>query len=84
MIRIGPLLWLALVALASIGTFQLKYRVQAQDGDVRRDHACEECCDHRDPEDTPRDPALAPNRARSRTRRNSNSFLGSGGGPGGH
>ena len=26
MIRIGPLLWLALVALASIGTFQLKYR----------------------------------------------------------
>jgi cell division protein FtsL len=31
MIRLGPLLWLALIALASIGTFQLKYRVQAQE-----------------------------------------------------
>ncbi len=31
MIRLGPMLWLALIALASIGTFQLKYRVQAQE-----------------------------------------------------
>ena len=36
MIRIGPLLWLALVALASIGTFQLKYRVQAQEQELTR------------------------------------------------
>lgn len=36
MIRIGPLLWLALVALASVGTFQLKYRVQAQEQELTR------------------------------------------------
>jgi cell division protein FtsL len=36
MIRIGPLLWLVLVALASIGTFQLKYRVQAQEQELTR------------------------------------------------
>jgi hypothetical protein len=35
-IRIGPLLWLALVALASVGTFQLKYRVQAQEQELTR------------------------------------------------
>ena len=34
MIRIGPVLWLALVAFASIGTFQLKYRVQAQEQEL--------------------------------------------------
>ena len=36
MIRIGPLLWMALVALASVGTFQLKYRVQAQEQELTR------------------------------------------------
>jgi cell division protein FtsL len=36
MIRIGPLLWLALVALASVGTFELKYRVQAQEQELTR------------------------------------------------
>ena len=36
MIRIGPLLWLALVAFASVGTFQLKYRVQAQEQELTR------------------------------------------------
>jgi cell division protein FtsL len=36
MIRIGPLLWLGLIALASIGTFQLKYRVQAQEQELTR------------------------------------------------
>lgn len=36
MIRIGPLLWLGLVALASVGTFQLKYRVQVQEQELTR------------------------------------------------
>lgn len=36
MIRLGSILWLALIALASIGTFQLKYRVQAQEQDLTR------------------------------------------------
>ena len=36
MIRLGPFLWLALIALASIGTFQLKYRVQAQEQELTR------------------------------------------------
>ena len=36
MIRVGPLLWLGLVALASVGTFQLKYRVQAQEQELIR------------------------------------------------
>jgi cell division protein FtsL len=36
MIRLGPLLWLALVALASIGTFELKYRVQAQEQELTK------------------------------------------------
>ncbi len=36
MIRIGPLLWLGLVALASVGLFQLKYRVQAQEEELTR------------------------------------------------
>jgi hypothetical protein len=30
MIRLGPLLWLGLVALASVGTYQLTFRVQTQ------------------------------------------------------
>ena len=36
MIRLGPLLWLALIALASVGTFQLKYRVQAQEQELTK------------------------------------------------
>ncbi len=36
MIRIGPLLWLALIAIASVGTFHLKYRVQAQEQELTR------------------------------------------------
>jgi hypothetical protein len=36
MIRLGSILWLALIALASIGTFQLKYRVQAQEQELTR------------------------------------------------
>ena len=36
MIRLGSFLWLALIALASIGTFQLKYRVQAQEQELTR------------------------------------------------
>ena len=36
MIRVGPLLWLALIALASVGTFQLKYRVQAQEQELTK------------------------------------------------
>ena len=36
MIRLGPLLWLALIALASLGTFQLKYRVQAQEQELTK------------------------------------------------
>ncbi len=44
MMRLGTLLWLALVALAGVGLFHLKYRVQAQerelaqlDRQIRRD-----------------------------------------------
>jgi cell division protein FtsL len=36
MIRLGSILWLALIALASIGTFQIKYRVQAQEQELTR------------------------------------------------
>src|SRR5205823_11985017 len=62
----------------------VELHVQAQDGDVRRDHACEESRDNRDPEDPAGDTALAPNSAGSRARRNRNSFLSSDGGPCGH
>jgi len=36
MIRPGALLWLALVALAGFGLFELKYRVQAQERELSR------------------------------------------------
>ena len=36
MIRLGTLLWLALVALAGFGLFELKYRVQAQERELAR------------------------------------------------
>ena len=34
MIRLGPLLWLGLVALASVGTYQLTFRVQTQEHEL--------------------------------------------------
>ena len=40
--------------------------------------------DDGDPQNTAGEPPLTPNGTWSRTRRNNNSFLGSGGGPGGH
>jgi hypothetical protein len=36
MIRLGTLLWLALVALAGVGLFELKYRVQGQEQELAR------------------------------------------------
>ena len=36
MIRLGTLLWLALVALAGFGLFELKYRVQVQERELAR------------------------------------------------
>ena len=36
MMRVGTLLWLALVAIAGFGLFQLKYRVQGQEQELAR------------------------------------------------
>jgi cell division protein FtsL len=36
MMRLGTLLWLLLVAIAGLGLFQLKYRVQAQEQELAR------------------------------------------------
>src|SRR5712691_1767115 len=79
------------VLSAQVGAFTAKaveLHVQAQHGDIGRDHACKQSCDDPDPEDPAGDPVLALRDARSRSRSRSQRggcLLGpGGGGPGCH